>query len=92
MRTNGESRLMRTIEIVCICKAVKRTTMTELEEHHVRVFLRLRPLNRLEVNRRSRSVVEILDDQRVAVEDPAEGDWEVTCDKVSTRTKQIVPI
>jgi hypothetical protein len=58
--------------------------MTEPEEHHVRVFLRLRPLNRLEVNRRSRSVVEILDDERVAVEDPAEGDWEVTCDRVST--------
>jgi hypothetical protein len=57
--------------------------MTEVEQHHVRVFLRLRPLNRLEVNRRSRSVVEILDDQRVAVEDPAEGDWEVTCDRVS---------
>jgi hypothetical protein len=63
--------------------------MTELEQHHVRVFLRLRPLNRLEVNRRSRSVVEILDDQRVTVEDPAEGDREVTCDRVST--KQFVP-
>jgi hypothetical protein len=57
--------------------------MTELEQHHVRVFLRLRPLDRLEVNRRSRSVVEVLDDKRVAVEDPAEGDWEVACDGVS---------
>jgi hypothetical protein len=61
--------------------------MTELEQHHVRVFLRLRPLNRLEVNRRSRSVVEILDDQRVAVEDPVEGDWEVTVDRVSAKYK-----
>ena len=61
----------------------------ELEEHHVRVFLRLRPLNRLEVNRRSRSVVEILDDQRVTVEDPAEGDWEVACDRVSRRQNEL---
>jgi len=58
--------------------------MAEPNLQNVRVFLRLRPLNKLEENRRSRRVVEILDDQRVTVENPAEatGDWEVTCDKV----------
>ena len=56
----------------------KLSTMTE----NIRVFLRLRPLNKFETNRRSRSAVEVVDETRIAIDDPVKGDWEVDVDGV----------
>ena len=60
-------------------------TMANRNENaeNIKVYLRLRPLNKFEANRRSRSVVEVIDDRRIAIEDPAEGDWEAELDGVS---------
>ena len=63
----------------------KTNTMANRNENseNIKVYLRLRPLNKFEANRRSRSVVEVIDDRRIAIEDPAEGDWEAELDGVS---------
>ena len=50
---------------------------------NIRVYLRLRPLNRFEENKRSRTVVEVIEEKRVAVEDPESGEAEFEFDGVS---------
>jgi hypothetical protein len=52
------------------------------ESQSVKVFLRLRPLNRFETSKRSRSAVEVLSEQRLAIDDPLQGDWEIDFDGV----------
>jgi hypothetical protein len=49
----------------------------------IKVFLRLRPINKSEENKGSRSAVEVFDKKRIAVDDPREGNWDVEFDGVS---------
>jgi hypothetical protein len=58
------------------------------QNKNVLVYLRLRPLNKFEKNKRSRNVVEVIDDKRIAVENPLEGDFEAELDGVSHEREQ----
>jgi uncharacterized Zn-finger protein len=54
------------------------------EHQHPRVFLRLRPMNKLEEARRSKDCVELDDDPRkVLIDAPIQGMHEFKCDMVS---------
>lgn len=63
--------------------AAEETVVEEREESPVRVFLRLRPLNKFESSRRSRNAVDILDDNKTVACDAPEGEIEVRLDGVS---------
>ena len=52
------------------------------ECQNTNVFLRLRPLNQLELSKRSRRAIEVVDEKHVAVDDPEQGDWELELDGV----------
>lgn len=58
----------------------------EKSDNRVQVCLRLRPMNRLEVSRRSKNCVEVVhdDDEELAIVDsPLEGEYEFSLDRVS---------
>jgi hypothetical protein len=57
------------------------TMATTSGENKVNVLLRLRPLNKYELNRRSRTAVQVLDDRTVLVESNPEVQF--ACQKVS---------
>ena len=60
------------------------TTTRSSEGENVRVYLRLRPLNKFETTKRSRSAVEVLDAHNVVIDDPSQpDDWEVSLSGVS---------
>lgn len=64
---------------------------TEEEEEEfrddMRVFLRLRPINKLEQSRRSKNCIELHEDPTlVTVDSPLEGEYDYTFDHVSLKT------
>jgi hypothetical protein len=52
-------------------------------DSHVRAFLRLRPMNKLEENKRSKDCIELHDDPtRLTVDSPLQGTFDFTFDMV----------
>ena len=60
------------------------TAEEEVFRDDMRVFLRLRPINKLEQSRRSKNCIELHEDPTlVTVDSPLEGEYDYTFDHVS---------
>lgn len=56
----------------------------KMKDKRIHVYLRLRPMNKLEASRRSRDCIEVHNDnQTLTVDSPLEGEYEFSFDRVS---------